>query len=134
MSKQVTIRFVGADPNFTNPKLYVNGRKHRYLYCDEDYTLELTEPENEVYVKVYGYKSNVVILKQTDEIGMLRIEYITEHFDLYAYFPHSSYTILEEVIDMIISIRNLMPGIKKSLKEGILRIECYKRKEYKFKQ
>lgn len=131
MSKQVTVRFVGCDPNFTNPRLFVNGNKHDYLYCDEDYTLTLTTPETEIYVKVYGYQSKPVILKLNDEIEMLTVEYFSENYDDSYY---DNYSMLEEIIDMAWTLLNVMPGIEKSFKEGMVRIECFKRKEYKFKQ
>lgn len=134
MSKHVIIRFVGTDPTFTTPKLFVNGREHDCLYCDVDYTLKLTEPETSIFVSVYGYQSNTIKLKLEDEIDLLKVTYFAYENDADEYLSDYSHNIVFALAGMLVQLLNSIPSFSKSSREDMVRIECYKRKQYTFKQ
>ena len=128
MSKQVIIRFVGADPTFTTPKLFVNGQKHDYIYCDRDYALALTAAETTVFVRVYGYQSNTIKLRLEDEIALLKVAYHTNDNDVDDHLSDYDENIALSFIGMLVRFLNSIPSIGKSTRKDMVSIECFRHK------
>jgi hypothetical protein len=136
MSKTVTLKFLGDDPHFTNAKLFLDGKDSGWLYVDEPIVLELDAVPTEIFVRVYGFKSETLVISALTDIEYIEVEYFCSNLSTLAGGRHfwlpelllRTKTWFEEVIVFLRFLMYVQPDLDEVAKRGLLRLTAYRRK------